>query len=108
MISQLQQFILEECVEQRGSCSRSVIDKNQRASKSKAQKEHFKKITTQSIERLIDRGLIVGYGMKTKEKLFITKIRVTPAGKREVARIRKAKQRKLPLKKYVRNKNPKL
>jgi hypothetical protein len=105
MLSKLQQFILEECVEQGGSCSRSIIDRNYDQSTSKGKKEHFKKITTQSIERLIDRGILVGYGMKTREKLFITKIRLTSVGRREVASLHKSKQRKLPLKKYVRNKN---
>ena len=38
-------------------------------------------------------------GNKTKEKLFITKIRLTTQGKREISKIRKSKQRKLPLKK---------
>lgn len=102
MLSYIQQFILEECFEQKGNCSRALIDKNYSASKSKASEENFKKIITQSIERLIDRGLIVGYGMKTKEKLFITKIRLTSSGKREILEIRKHKQKKLPLKKHKR------
>ena len=73
-LSKLQHFIIEECFDRGSQCSRSIIDKNYESSKSKAQKENFKQIITQSIERLIDRGLLVGYGMKTKEKLFITKI----------------------------------
>jgi len=99
MLSKLQQFILETCLENGGVLSRSIIDKNHSQSTSRAQKEHYKKIITQSIERLIDRGLLVGYGMKTKEKLFITKIRLTPQGKREISLIRKSKQKKLPLRK---------
>lgn len=102
MLSKLQQFILEACVEGGGSVSRSVIDKSPDKSSSKAHKEHYKQIITQSIERLIDRGLLVGYGLKTAEKLFISKIRITPQGARAVRAARKTKQQKLP---YVRNKN---
>jgi len=98
-LSKLQQFILEECFDRRAQCSRSIIDKNYEFSKSKAQKENFKKIITQSIERLIDRGLLVGYGMRTQEKFFITKIRLTLSGKRIANEFRKSKQKKLPLKK---------
>jgi len=97
MLSYIQQFILEECLEHGSTCSRRVIDENYKTSKSKAQQDNFKKIITQSIERLIDRGLLVGYGMKTKEKLFITKIRLTPSGRKSVKEIRKARQKRLPL-----------
>lgn len=102
MLSNLQKFILEECLEQGGSCSRTAIDKNHEQSKSKSRKQNFKKIITQSIERLIDKGLVVGYGMKTKEKLFITKIRLTSSGRREARQMRLARQKKLPLKKSKR------
>jgi len=102
MLSKLQQFILEACMEGGGSVPRSVVDASPEKSSSKAHAEHYKSIITVSIERLIDRGYAVGYGTKTQEKLFITKIRLTPAGKRAVFAARKTKQQKLP---YVRSKN---
>lgn len=37
---------------------------------------------TRSIERLIQRGLIIGYGEKTKHRLYISKIRLTAPGKK--------------------------
>ncbi len=103
-LSKLQQFILEECLEHGGQCSRLIVDKNYESSKSQAKEEHYKKIITQSIERLIDRGLLVGYGTKTKEKLFITKIRLTPSGRRTTQQLRKSRQKKLPLRR-IRKKN---
>jgi len=39
-------------------------------------------IITTSIERLIDRGLIIGYGQKTQHKLFITHVKLTTRGKK--------------------------
>jgi len=101
-LSSLQKFILEECLEQGGNCSRNIIDKNYDQSKSRSKKKNFKKIITQSIERLIDRGVIVGYGLKTKEKLFITKIRLTSSGRKEIKKMRFDKQEKLPLKRKKR------
>ncbi|MBU2494878.1 MAG: hypothetical protein KJ571_19830, partial [Bacteroidetes bacterium] len=65
-LSSLQKFILEECLEHNSACSRRIIDDNYKTSKSRSKEENFRKIITQSIERLIDRGLLVGYGMKTK------------------------------------------
>ncbi len=103
MLSKLQQFILEACVEGGGSISRSVVDKNPDKSSSRAQREHYKQIITASIERLIDRGLLVGSGTKTREKLFITKIRLTPAGKKAAFQARKTRQATLPLKKSGRH-----
>ncbi|MBI1961667.1 MAG: hypothetical protein HYS45_03120 [Parcubacteria group bacterium] len=102
MLSKLQQFILEACVEGGGSVSRSVIDKSRDKSSSKAHQEHYKRIITASIERLIDRGHLVGYGTKTQQKLFITKIKLTLAGRKAALEYRKKRQQKLP---YVRNKN---
>ncbi|MBU2576064.1 hypothetical protein KKF64_03205, partial [Patescibacteria group bacterium] len=89
-------------------CSRRIIDDNYKTSKSRSKEENFRKIITQSIERLIDRGLLVGYGMKTKEKLFITKIRLTSKGRSTAREMRRARQKKLPLKKYVQNKNTRI
>ncbi len=55
------------------------------------------KIITQSLERLIDKGLIVGFGHKTKEKYFIKEVKLTAAGKK-VARELLGKQAPLPIK----------
>ncbi|MDP1709449.1 MAG: hypothetical protein Q8L21_00995, partial [Candidatus Komeilibacteria bacterium] len=73
---------------------------------SHAQSENYKKIVTQSIERLIERGMAVGYGLKTREKLFIEKVKLTASGKRAVSEFRAARQTRLPLtKKHASNKN---
>lgn len=55
------------------------------------------KIITQSFERLIKRGLMVGYGVRTPEKWFIKEIRLTSKGKKEARRVL-GEQQKLPLK----------
>lgn len=45
------------------------------------------KIITRSIERLIDRGLLNGYGMRTPEKWFISEIGLTQEGKKQARQI---------------------
>lgn len=53
---------------------------------------------TVSLERLIDRGLLIGYGRRTTEKWFIDVVRLTPLGRR-TARALFGKQATLPLRK---------
>ena len=55
------------------------------------------KIITQSLERLINRGLLVGYGIRTPEKWFIKEIKLTAWGQKEAKKLW-GEQQKLPLK----------
>lgn len=57
---------------------------------------HETRIVTRALERLIARGLAIGYGVKTAKKWYITSIRLTPAGRRE-ARHLLGEQQRLPL-----------
>lgn len=51
---------------------------------------------TRSIERLIDRGLLSGYGRRTPAKWYIEAVRLTPTG-RNLARRLRGEQQRLPL-----------
>lgn len=42
---------------------------------------------TQALERLIDRGLLIGYGRRTPKKWFIEQIRLTPLGRRQAKQL---------------------
>ena len=97
MFSSLQKSIIIKCWEKGGSCGRAAIEENSGRSQSQAKKENYKKIVTTSIERLIERGILIGYGIKTKDKLFINKIKLTALGRREASKILKLKQPALPL-----------
>src|SRR3989344_7052092 len=55
------------------------------------------KIITQSIENLIDRELMTGYGVRTPHKWFIREVKLTPKGKK-IAKTLHGKQQVLPLK----------
>lgn len=41
---------------------------------------------TRSIERLIDKGLLIGFGRRTPKKWFIEEVRLTPLGRRTAKR----------------------
>lgn len=51
---------------------------------------------TVSLERLIDRGLLIGFGRRTPKKWFIEEVKLTPLGRR-TARASYGKQQQLPL-----------
>jgi len=42
---------------------------------------------TKSLESLIDRSLLVGYGQRTPRKWFIQEVRLTPLGRRLARRL---------------------
>ncbi|OGF43847.1 hypothetical protein A2555_03615 [Candidatus Falkowbacteria bacterium RIFOXYD2_FULL_39_16] len=54
-------------------------------------------IITKSLERLMDRGLLFGYGIRTAKKWFIKEVKLTAKGKK-VAQNLQGRQTELPLK----------
>lgn len=96
-LSLLQKYILKKCYLEGGKIKRDGLENFYLSRKIAPQKLEQVKIITQSLERLIERGLMVGYGMRTPEKWFIKEIRLTPKGKQEAKRVL-GEQQKLPLK----------
>ena len=60
-------------------------------------KEDRVNIITKSLERLIDKGLMVGYGMRTPKKWFIKEIKLTAVGQRAGRKLQ-GEQASLPFK----------
>lgn len=56
---------------------------------------------TKSLERLIDKGLMIGYGRRTPKKWFIEEVALTPKGRKQARKLL-GEQQALPLK--LRNK----
>lgn len=96
-LSSLQHYILTECFE-RGVLSKRHIEKFYERLAEKPSPQDIQTIITKSVERLIAKELIVGYGKKTREKWFIKEIHLTRNG-RKVARELLGKQQQLPLQK---------
>ena len=98
-LSALQGYILLECLNAKsGKINRRILDKFYLKKKQKPKKESKTKIITQSIERLINREFLVGYGVRTPHKWFIREICLTNKGKKLAFKLQ-GEQMKLPLKK---------
>lgn len=91
-ISALQKFILRECYQyQKPRISRQPFTKFYvRSTHPNADS------ITVSLERLIDRGFLIGFGRRTPKKWFIEEVKLTPLGRR-IAKQSFGKQQQLPL-----------
>lgn len=95
-LSKLQKFILKQSLlNNKPRISRNVFEKFYVNEKSPPAKKIQANIITKSIERLIDNGLLVGFGEKTQHKLFIQQIKLTSVGKKN-AQALLGKQTQLP------------
>lgn len=99
-LSKLQRFALIESYTRRGvRLSRTAIHRFYASSPS--QPERIQDVVTKSLESLIDRGLMIGFGRRTPKKWFIEDIKLTARGRRE-ARTLLGQQLSLPLRRSKR------
>jgi len=98
-LSKLQKYILLQTYHQRKKLfNRDKLIKFYNKQKSKVKKELWVKNITKSIERMIDKGLLVGYGMRTPKKWFIKEIKLTAIGLKTAKKLI-GEQMSLPLRK---------
>jgi len=95
-LSILQKYILHQCYLEKKKLNRSRLTKFYNNKKKSPKKEDQINIITKSIERLIERGLLVGYGVRTPEKWFIREIRLTRKGMK-IAKELMGQQQKLKI-----------
>ena len=87
-LSDLQKYILLECLESKaGRISRRRLNVFYDKLNGKTKEKLRTKIITRSIERLIDRQLLVGFGERTAFKWFIKEIKLTPKGKKQAKKL---------------------
>jgi len=103
-LSKLQKYILLQSFDSKNKLDRKVLlgfysayKKKPGSAKAGPSRDIMVNSITSSIDRLIKRGLIVGFGELTKEKTFINKIRLTPLG-RKMAKKFLGEQKRLPFK----------
>jgi len=98
-LSALQKYILKQCVQTKDKIiSKSVLEKFYNGKKNKPKPRDAINIITKSVERLIKKELVIGYGWKTPHKWFINQVKLTPKG-RKAAKSLFGVQQKLPFKK---------
>lgn len=96
-LSKLQKYILLQGFDTKNKLDRKGLVSFYNYSKKKPNREIMVNSITSSLERLIKKGLIVGFGELTKEKKFINKIRLTKEGRSEAKKLL-GEQKHLPLK----------
>ena len=102
-LSELQKYILKAAWQSKDkTVSKNVLEKFYNGLKSKPKPKDLISIITKSVERLIKKELVIGYGWKTPHKWFIRHVKLTLKG-RKSARNLFGIQQKLPLK--IKNKN---
>lgn len=96
-LSPLQRYILKRCfgVAPKRLPRRGLEEFYRAATRAPKQKDQVDSVT-KSIERLIQRGLVIGWGERTAEKWFIRELRLTPRG-RAVTRTLFGQQQKLKI-----------
>lgn len=97
-ISRLQQYILKTCIGRGGRSGREPFIEFYKVLKTPPSHDDQVNAVTKAIERLIDRELLVGYGLRTPHKWYIKEARLTPKGRRAAKELL-GKQQSLPLKK---------
>ncbi len=101
-LSNLQKYILRQTWQSdKPKVNRAIFNKFYEQTKNPTSKLLQAKIITRSIERLIDKGLLTGFGEKTQYKLFISQIKLTPRGKNTAQKLL-GQQVELPFKKPTR------
>ncbi len=97
-LSTLQEYILRVVLEEGGRVNRSLFLQFYEIKKSNSKPKLRGKIISQSLERMIERGMLIGYGHRTREKWIIDAVKLTSLGRIEAERLF-GEQQLLPLKK---------
>ncbi len=107
-LSPLQKYILRTCYSRSPKVSRLDFARFYESHKQKPKKDDIVNIITKSLESLIDKELMVGYGVRTPHKWYIKEVRLLPKGRR-LARKLLGEQQALPFitKSKLKNQNVK-
>jgi len=97
MFSDLQKYILLKAYEEGKKFGRDKLLVFYNMRKVGVKREDRVNIITKSLERLIDREFLTGYGTRTPHKWFIKEIKLTKKGEKEAKRLL-GEQQSLPFK----------
>jgi len=85
------------CYEKGGRIDRKIFREFYKTPEQKALPKYQESIITKSLESLIDRELMIGFGKRTPHKWFITHVKLTKKGKKRTEEVLRESQKKLPL-----------
>jgi len=96
-LSKLQKYILLQAYNNKGKLiPKKELKRFYKNQKKTPKEKDVQGIITKSVERLIDKELMIGFGIRTPHKWFIKEIRLTKKG-RTVAKKLLGEQQTLPL-----------
>ena len=97
-LSPLQKYILKQCaLASNKTISKPVLYRYYSDAKKRPKQKDLANDVTKSVDRLIKKELVVGYGWKTAKKWFIERVKLSAEGGK-IARGLFGVQQKLPLK----------
>ena len=97
-LSALQKYILKECLNVKDfKINRAKLGGFYDKRKKKPRKNLITKIIARSLERLINKELMIGYGIRTAHKWFIKEVKLAEKGKIEAKKLL-GEQVRLPFK----------
>ncbi len=96
-LSPLQKYILRACYSRQPKVNRLGFGRFYETQKHKPKKDDIVNIITKSLESLIDKELMVGYGVRTPHKWYIKEVRLLSKG-RKLTRQLLGEQQALPFK----------
>lgn len=96
-LSPLQQYMVAEAAKAKPRVHRTLFEDEYRRRNPEASAKDVADGVTGAMERLITRGLAVGYGYKTQHKMFLVTLRLTPEGRRVAKANRPKPQQTLPI-----------
>lgn len=86
--SALQRYLLLECQSNRhGRLRHQNLVRFYDGAMHPPKKADQQNAVTKSLERLIDKGLMVGYGRRTPKKWFIEEVSLTPKGRKQAHKL---------------------
>lgn len=97
-LSQLQKYILLSVNSAKNKVKRNTFLKFYDKQKKKPKQSDQQGSVTRSMESLIKKGLMIGFGRRTPEKWFIEEVKLTNKGKKQIKKLN-SKQQVLPFKK---------
>ncbi len=100
-LSPLQKYILKICYSKQPKINRNIFVRFYDKQKIKPTKTRVVNIITNSLESLIDKELLVGFGERTAQKWYIKEVKLTPKGRRESRKLL-GEQQPLPFKFKIR------
>lgn len=93
-LSLLSRYMLNVCYQAKGKVGRKPFHAFYEGKE--ARPKDVVDTVTKTLERLIDKGLLTGLGVRTPKKWYIKEVRLTPLGRR-VAKKLQGEQQRLPL-----------